>query len=80
MRKLAMTCAAMVPAALVSGALHAQAWPTKPVQMISPYVPGGTTDKDGRLWGNKMSEFLGKPFVLDFKPGAGSTVGSAYVA
>ena len=55
-------------------------YPSKPVSMISPYVPGGTTDKDGRLWGQKMSEALGKPFILDFKPGAGSTVGTAFVA
>jgi tripartite-type tricarboxylate transporter receptor subunit TctC len=70
-----------IAVALFSGVLHAQtSWPARPVQMISPYVPGGTTDKDGRVWGQKMSEALGKPFVLDFKPGAGSTVGSAYVA
>lgn len=68
-------------AALFSGFVQAQAgYPSKPVTLISPYVPGGTTDKDGRLWGQKMSEALGKPFVMDFKPGAGSTVGSAYVA
>ena len=80
MHKILWAHVALLVAAL-PGYLHAQAnWPTKPVQMISPYVPGGTTDKDGRLWGQKMSEALGKPFLLDFKPGAGSTVGSAYVA
>ena len=76
-----MQVIAAIAAAMFTGVLQAQTgWPTKPVQMISPYVPGGTTDKDGRLWGQKMSEALGKPFLLDFKPGAGSTVGSAYVA
>ncbi len=67
--------------AMLSGVVQAQAgYPSKPVTMISPYVPGGTIDKDGRLWGQRMSEVLGKPFLLDFKPGAGSTVGTAYVA
>ena len=58
----------------------ASAYPSRPVTIISPYVPGAVTDKDGRVWSQKLTQALGKPFVLDFKPGAGSTIGTNYVA
>ncbi len=58
----------------------AAAWPSKTVTFISPFVPGGTTDKGARLYGQKLTDALGKPFVVDFKPGAGATVGANYVA
>lgn len=68
----------------ISGSVLAQAaasaYPSRPVTIISPFAPGGSTDKDGRIWGQKLQEGLGKAFVLDFKPGAGSTIGTNYVA
>ncbi len=58
----------------------AASYPSKPVTFISPFVPGGTTDKGARLYSQKLTESLGRPFILDFKPGAGATVGTNYVA
>lgn len=55
-------------------------YPSKPVTIISAFVPGASTDRDGRIWGQKLQESLGKPFIMDFKPGAGGTVGANYVA
>ena len=58
----------------------ASGYPARTVTFISPFVPGGTTDRGARLYAQKLQDSLGKPFVLDFKPGAGSTVGTNYVA
>ena len=74
---LALACANLVGS---ESAWAQPAWPVRPVTVISPYVAGGSTDKDGRLWSQRMSEVLGRPFLMDFKPGAGSTIGTAYVA
>ena len=68
-----MTCSALAQTATGT-------YPIRPVTIISPFAPGGSTDKDGRIWGQKLQESLGKAFVLDFKPGAGSTIGTNYVA
>ena len=68
-----------VPAAAQAQGTPA-AYPSRPVTIISPYVPGAITDKDGRIWAQRLTQSLGKSFVLDFKPGAGSTIGTNYVA
>jgi tripartite-type tricarboxylate transporter receptor subunit TctC len=65
---------------LAFGQGAASSYPTKPVTLISAFVPGASTDRDGRIWGQKLQESLGKPFVIDYKPGAGGTVGTNYVA
>ena len=44
--------------------------------MVVPYAAGSTTDLEGRIYANKLSETLGQPFVFDFKPGAGNLAGS----
>ena len=58
----------------------ADAWPAKPVAIVVPTNPGGSTDLEGRLYAQKLSEGTGKTFLVDFKPGAGNAIGSAYVA
>ena len=55
-------------------------YPNKPVSWIVAASAGGGTDFETRLYAIKVSEALGKPFVVDYKPGAGSTIGAAYVA
>jgi len=57
-----------------------RAWPAKPVMVIIPFAPGGSTDTEGRLYTQKMSENLGKSFIMDYKPGAATTIGTAHVA
>ena len=55
-------------------------YPAKPVTIISGTPPGGINEADGRLWAQKLGQSFGKPFVLEFKPGASSTIGANYVA
>ena len=51
----------------------AQTYPTKPIHMIVPYPAGGGTDFFARLIGQKMSELVGQPIVVENKPGAATT-------
>jgi tripartite-type tricarboxylate transporter receptor subunit TctC len=62
-------------------ALHAQgAWPNKPVRIINPYGPGGTSDIVIRFLAAGMERAFGQPFIIENRPGAGGAVGTAQVA
>lgn len=65
---------------LVSGAAFAQAYPTRPVKLIVPFAPGGFTDVVARILGQKLSVAMGQQFVIENKAGAGSTIGTDFVA
>ena len=68
-------------AALLPFAAFAQTdWPTKPVSMVVPYPPGGVNDAVARVYADKLSAELGKPFIVDNRAGAATTVASNYVA
>jgi tripartite-type tricarboxylate transporter receptor subunit TctC len=69
-----------VCAALLAGAALAQPFPVKPVRVINPAAPGGNSDIFFRLLQPKMSEALGQPVVMDYRPGAGGTVGGEVIA
>lgn len=58
----------------------AQDWPTRPVRCIVPYPPGGPTDLVGRVVAGRAQQELGQPLVIENKPGASGTIGSAEVA
>jgi tripartite-type tricarboxylate transporter receptor subunit TctC len=58
----------------------AQAWPAKPIKVIVPYPPGGTSDILARALAPKMQETLGQPWVVENKPGATGNVGADFVA
>ena len=58
----------------------ADTYPTKPVQIIVPFTPGGATDIEARVYAQKLTESVGRPFIVDYKAGAGGTIGGAYVA
>lgn len=57
----------------------AQAWPSKPVTLLVPFPPGGSTDLIARTLAPKLQERLGSSFVVDNKGGAGGTVGASHV-
>jgi len=66
--------------ALLGGALHAQPFPAKPIRVINPASPGGNSDIFFRLLQPKMSEAIGQTFVMDYRPGAGATIGGEIIA
>lgn len=74
----AATLAVALPFAASSA--QAQAWPDKPIRIVVGFAPGGFTDVLGRLIGQKLSERLGQPVVVENKPGAAGTLGADQVA
>ena len=58
----------------------AQAFPTKPIRIIIPYAPGGTTDIVGRRMGQRLSEVLGQPVVVENRAGGNTAIGVDVVA
>lgn len=79
MKKRAMLALSLASIAAATPA-QAQAYPDKPVKLIVPYAPGGTTDLLARIIGNRLGALLKQPFVIENRPGAGGAVGSAFAA
>jgi len=76
LNSVALACAL----SLASGAALAQAYPNRPVKLIVPFAPGGFTDVVARILGQKLSVAMGQQFVIENKAGAGSTIGTDFVA
>ncbi|HEY6002834.1 MAG TPA: tripartite tricarboxylate transporter substrate binding protein [Anaeromyxobacter sp.] len=55
-------------------------WPTQPIHFIAPFAPGGPVDTIARKVGQKLSEELGQPVVVENRPGAGGNIGTAAAA
>jgi len=55
-------------------------WPTKPVKFVVPFPPGGTVDPIARLIAVRLTEAMGQQFIVENKPGASGSIGTAFVA
>jgi len=66
---------------VMSSLAHAQDdWPNRPVRLVIPFPPGGSTDAQGRLLAQKLSDMWGQPVVVDNRPGAGAVLATNVVA
>jgi tripartite-type tricarboxylate transporter receptor subunit TctC len=79
MHRMVKAAAALL-AGLAAGAAHAQAWPTKPIKIVIPFVAGGSSDIVGRAIGSKFQEYLGQPAVVENRPGANGSIAAEFVA
>src|SRR5262249_22964926 len=77
-RFLHLAAGAAAPPA-VSRAAWAQAYPSRPVRIISGFPPGGVNDTYARLIGQWLSERLGQPFVVENRSGAGTNIATEAV-
>jgi tripartite-type tricarboxylate transporter receptor subunit TctC len=77
----ALLCALAAALPLAVGAQGAaEAWPDKPVKLIVPFTAGGPTDTVARLLATQLQATWKQPVVVDYKPGAGTVLGTALVA
>jgi len=67
-------------AASTCGVVRAQEWPTRPIRLIDPFTPGGSSDVLGRAIAQKLTAALGQSVVLENVPGAGGSLGADRVA
>jgi tripartite-type tricarboxylate transporter receptor subunit TctC len=67
-------------ASIVSTALHAQSYPSKPVRLVIGFAPGGAADFVARAFQEPLGRALGQPIVVENRPGAGSSIAAEHVA
>ena len=71
---------ALTAVCAASTCARAQTYPTRPVTIVVPFAPGGGTEFLARLLGQRLEQRLGKPFVIENRPGGGGVTGAVSVA
>ena len=81
-RRTALLCAVLLSITALPWAAHAQApaWPSKPIRVIVPFAAGSGTDTIARAVSERLAKQLGQPLIIENRPGAGGTIGSAMLA
>ncbi len=80
-RRLTLQAVGAVAIAATAPTVFAQeAWPSKPVRLVVPFAPGGSTDVIARMLGQKLALIWGQPVVVENRAGAGGNVGADVVA
>jgi len=77
-RRIALAAATF--AVIICGPVNADDYPSRPVKIIVPFGAGGPTDVYTRAIGEELRKALHQPFVMDNRPGAGTTIGTDFVA
>jgi tripartite-type tricarboxylate transporter receptor subunit TctC len=80
MKRLAATACAGIACLVFAAAAAAENYPSRPVRIVIPLSPGGTTDVPGRIVAQKLSDSLGQQFFVENRAGAGGTIGADFVA
>jgi tripartite-type tricarboxylate transporter receptor subunit TctC len=78
--KIGLFAAAVLMGLAGASQAQAQDFPNRPITLVIPFAPGGSTSIVGRVIADKMSQLLGQGIVVDNRPGAGGTVGTKAVA
>jgi len=73
-------CAALICLVSVPGISNAEDYPSRPITLVVPFPPGGSTTVMARIVGDKLSAALGQQIVVENKGGAGGTIGTRFVA
>jgi tripartite-type tricarboxylate transporter receptor subunit TctC len=76
----ALLAAGVAIVAVLAPAAHAQSYPSKPIRIVVPFSAGGGVDTLARLVGQRLSEQVGQPVLIENKPGAGGNIATGFVA
>ena len=68
LRRTTLACLALASSALAAPALYAADWPTKPIQLVIPYPPGGSADLLARPLAAQLQQQMGQSVILEYKP------------
>jgi tripartite-type tricarboxylate transporter receptor subunit TctC len=79
-RRLVGCAASLALVPMLPKPVRAQAWPARPVYVVVPFAPGGSTDVVTRIVGDRLSTIWGQQVVVENKPGAGANLGAEIVA
>lgn len=77
---LLAACSLIAASFTASPATAQSAFPSKPIRLVIGFPAGGPLDQHARLWSDRLSQILGQPVVVEYKAGAGGSIGAEFVA